>query len=110
MGEEEVVVIGEGIQWNTVDSKLEIGRCQPEGEPGVVSIGKGLVELQGESLKEGRVEGSWNSRVSGYEGGGAFVIDEGPEGTGRLKFASRRTEAARSGRRIRIRASSGWGT
>ena len=40
MGEEEVVILGEGFQRNTVDGKLEIGRRQPKGEPGVVTHGK----------------------------------------------------------------------
>ena len=82
--EEEVVIFGEGFQRNTVDGKLEIGRHQPKGEPRVVANGKRLVELQGESLKEGNIGGSWNCGVSGYEGDSAFVIDESLEGNGKV--------------------------
>jgi len=47
-----------------------------------VTDGKGLMELQGESLKEGSIGGSWNSRVSEHKGDGAFIIDESLEGNG----------------------------
>jgi len=97
VGEEEVVILGEGLYENTMDGKLEIGRGQPKGEPGVVTNGKGLVELQGESLKEGSIGGSWNSGVSGYEGDGALVIDERLEGDGNVRvcFAENRGSEVR---------------
>ena len=67
-----------------MDGKLEIGWRQPEGKPGVVANGKGLVEFKGESLKEGSIEGGRNSSVSGYEGDGTFIVDEGLEGNVKL--------------------------
>ena len=78
--EEEVVIIREGILWDAMDGKLEISRGQPEGEPGVVTNRKELVELQGEGLEERSVGGSQNSGVCRYEGDRAFVIDKGLEG------------------------------
>ena len=63
-----------------MDGKLEIGRGQPEGEPGVVTDRKGLVDLQGESLEEGSVGGSRNSGVGKYKGDSPFVVDKGLEG------------------------------
>jgi len=84
MREEEVVILGEGFKRNTVDSKLEISQRQPKRGLGVIPNGKGLVELQGESLKEGGIGGSRNSCVGGYEGDGTFVIDESLEGNGKV--------------------------
>jgi len=75
-----------------VNGKLEIGRRQPKGEPGVITNWKGLVELQGERLKEGGIGGSRNSGVGGYEGNGTFVIDKSLEGNGKVgvRFAEDR--------------------
>jgi len=70
-----------------MDGKLEIGRGQPEGEPGVVIDRKGLVELQGEGLEEGSVGGSRNSGVGRYEGDGAFLIDKGLEGDRKIRVS-----------------------
>ena len=91
-----------------MDGKLEIGRCQPQGEPGVVTDRKGLIERQGEGLKEASVGGSWNSCVARYEGDGACVLHKGPEGDRKVGVCLRRTQGARSGQQIRIRALSGW--
>jgi len=63
-----------------MDDKLEVGRRQPEGEPGVITNRKGLVELKGESLNEGSIGGGRNGGVSRYKGDGAFIIDEDLEG------------------------------
>ena len=84
MREEEVIVIGKGVKRDTVNGKLEIGQCQPAGEPGVVSNGKGLIELEGEGFKKGSIGGSRNGSVGRYEGEGPFVIDEGSECDGEV--------------------------
>ena len=59
--------------WRLVGASLK-------GSQGLSPTGKGLIELQGEGLKEGSIGGSWNGGFGRYERDGAFVIDEGPEG------------------------------
>ena len=63
----------------------------------------------GESIEEGGVGGSGDGGVDDSEGYRTIVIDKNMKLTGRLELASLKTEAARSGYRIRIISRSGWG-
>ena len=67
-----------------------------------------MIELVGESIKEEEVGGSRDGGVDNSEGDRTIVVDKYIKADREAKLASLKTEAARSGHRMRIRLRSGW--
>ena len=68
-----------------------------------------MIELVGKSIKEGRVGGSRDGGIDNGEGDRTIVVDKNFEADSEAELTSLKTEAARSGERIRIRSRSGLG-
>ena len=65
-----------------MDGKLDCGRSETEGKPGVFSDRERLVEPRGEGFKVGS-EGSGRDRgVRHNQGDRSFIVDKGFEGAG----------------------------
>ena len=60
---QDSVIFGVSLDGETMEGELQISGGKSEGHPGVVADGEGLIELVGESIKEGGV-GSGGTEVS----------------------------------------------
>ena len=65
-----------GLDGEAMDGKLSVSRGKSEGHPGVGADWKAMVELEGKSIKKGRVGGSRNGGVDNSEGNCTIVVDE----------------------------------